>query len=485
MLQRLSRFTAVCLIALAGALPAAGITVSSQQGCGRGDPTDGYSISGRINAASGVEVGGIAVSLEGYSIEMENESQGAITASATTTADGTYSFGDLEPGAYVVVPEQWGLVFTPARQGVSIRDASVTDIDFSGARATGPDSTVVPSLPAARYSISGTITAPPGVIVREIGIQAQLDLPGGMIIGVYGGNAFINMGEAAGIKRGTEVVVYTVAKGPRDQYIGRVVVVDVQRDISRAGIIDNSRGLQTGDRVRALFSTNCLAGGAYTFRDLAPGAYTLAPIAPLCFTPTKQVVVVRNANVTGINFAGVHASGANSTAVEPPPASNYSISGTISGPPGFNVAGIRLQSQLDLPGGAIIAAAHGLVYINLGKESGIERGTELGVYSVAKGSLDQYIGRLVVLEAQQGISQAQIVDGVRGLSSGDRVRPVFSATCLACGAYTLRDLGPGVYTVIPMQHGLAFTPDEQVVAVREADVTGLNFTAAVPAAPRG
>ena len=303
MLQGLPTFTAVCFLAVAGALPAAGAAVSSQQGHGYAAPTGAYSISGRMSGAAGVKVGGIAVRLEGYSTEMGKESQGAVTASVTTAADGTYTFSNLGPGAYVTIPKHRRLIFTPARQGVAIWDASVTDINFSGARATGQDSTVVPPPPASTYSISGTISGDPGVNVSEIGILAQLDLPRNVMIAVARGFAYIRLGKESGIRQKMKLEVYRVAEGFPEEDIGRMVVVDVQQDISLAEITEAAAGIWTGDQLRELFTPATSGGGAYTFKNLAPGVYTVVPIGPPRFTPTKQVVVVRNANVTGVNFA--------------------------------------------------------------------------------------------------------------------------------------------------------------------------------------
>lgn len=49
------------------------------------------------------------------------------------------------------------------------------------------------------------------------------------------------------------------------------------------------------------------------------------------------------------------------------------------------------------------------------------------------------------------------------------------------GNYSFTGLSNGTYTVTPSETGLAFTPASQQVTVNGADVTGVNFTAQVPA----
>lgn len=60
------------------------------------------------------------------------------TASATTTsaADGTYSFGSLSAGSYVVTPTLVGVTFTPASLNETIVATSITGANFVG-QATG------------------------------------------------------------------------------------------------------------------------------------------------------------------------------------------------------------------------------------------------------------------------------------------------------------------------------------------------------------
>ena len=48
----------------------------------------------------------------------------------TTAADGSYSFGNLLPGTYVVLPYKSGTVFTPASQTVTV-GPDTTSINFT------------------------------------------------------------------------------------------------------------------------------------------------------------------------------------------------------------------------------------------------------------------------------------------------------------------------------------------------------------------
>jgi len=103
-----------------------------------------YAISGVITPA--VSGSGATLSLAGV-------------ASATTTADdsGKYSLGGLANGGYAITPSKDGYSFSPASQAVTIKDADVTDVNFT-ATAVHPTYTISGSLSPASAGEGATIT---------------------------------------------------------------------------------------------------------------------------------------------------------------------------------------------------------------------------------------------------------------------------------------------------------------------------------------
>jgi beta-glucanase (GH16 family) len=83
---------------------------------------------------------------------------GAVAAATTANASGVFTFSGIQNGAYSIVPQKTGVTFTPTSRTVTVSDANVTAVNFTGQVPT--------------YSISGTITPVAG------GAGAQLSLTG-------------------------------------------------------------------------------------------------------------------------------------------------------------------------------------------------------------------------------------------------------------------------------------------------------------------
>jgi len=90
-------------------------------------------------------------------------------ASATTTADdsGKYSFGGLANGRYAITPSKDGYSFSPASQAVTIKDADVTDVNFT-ATAVHPTYTISGSLSPASAGEGATVTLSGAVSLATI-----------------------------------------------------------------------------------------------------------------------------------------------------------------------------------------------------------------------------------------------------------------------------------------------------------------------------
>ena len=107
--------------------PGAGVSVTA------GNVTT-YSISGTISPTAAGS--GATVKLTGTS-----------TATVTANSSGVYTFSGLAAGTYTVTPSQSGYTFNPVSTAVTVTNANVSGVNFTGSQSSG-----------STYSISGTVT---------------------------------------------------------------------------------------------------------------------------------------------------------------------------------------------------------------------------------------------------------------------------------------------------------------------------------------
>jgi Carboxypeptidase regulatory-like domain len=217
------------------------------------------------------------------------------------------------------------------------------------------------------------------------------------------------------------------------------------------------------------------SSGSYTFTGLASGGYTVTPShTGYTFSPVSQSATVNGANVTGINFTATGQVGP-----------TYSISGTISPTAGGSGATLTLSGAVTTTTTADGAGNYTF--------SGLANGT----YAVTPSRTGYTFSPT---------SQSAPVNGanVTGINFTAQVAPTFSisgtisptaggsgATVILSGAaaattttsgagnYTFTGLTNGAYTVTPNNAGYTFSPASQNVTVNAANLTGVNFTAAV------
>jgi hypothetical protein len=116
-----------------------------------------------------------------------------------------------------------------------------------------------------------------------------------------------------------------------------------------AGVGINGVSVSTGGS-----STTTNSSGVYTIANLAAGSYTLTPsLSGYSFSPVNRAVSITSANVTGQNFTGT------------PPASTYSITGTITTSSGTAISGVSVSR-----GAASVATNSSGVYTFTGVANG-------------------------------------------------------------------------------------------------------------------
>jgi hypothetical protein len=91
-----------------------------------------FGISGRVQSQNGNPIPNVTMTLSG-----------AATRTTTTDANGNYSFTGFNDGTFTVTPSKTGFTFTPVNRTVTINNADVTGVNFTGPRT---------------YSISGAVT---------------------------------------------------------------------------------------------------------------------------------------------------------------------------------------------------------------------------------------------------------------------------------------------------------------------------------------
>jgi len=222
-------------------------------------------------------------------------------------------------------------------------------------------------------------------------------------------------------------------------------------------------------------TTTADGSGNFAFAGLANGTYTITPSrAGYTFSPTSQSAPVNGANVTGINFTA--------TAQVGP---TYSISGTISPTAGGSGATLTLSGAVTTTTTADGAGNYTF--------SGLAN----GMYAVTPSHTGYTFSPT---------SQSAPVNGanVTGINFTAQIAPTFSisgiispiaggsgATVILSGAaaastttnsagnYTFSGLTNGAYTVTPNNSGYTISPASQNVTINAANLTGVNFTAAV------
>ena len=110
-----------------------GANISSTNFVSTANTVPTYSIAGSV---SGAVLSGVTITLSGGK-----------SATATTSASGSYSFSSLANGSYTVTPSMAGYTFTPASLPVTISGANITSTNFVATANTVPT-----------YSIAGSVS---------------------------------------------------------------------------------------------------------------------------------------------------------------------------------------------------------------------------------------------------------------------------------------------------------------------------------------
>ena len=451
-------------------------------------PASTYSISGTVltSANPGVPVSGVTVVLSG-----------AASQTTTTNSSGTFSFSSVANGSYSVA------VTAPANS--SVLPASQTAV-VNGANLTLAQNFII-TTNVATYSLAGTVSGS-----GNSGLKITL-------AGANTGSTLTNSSGAfsfSGLVAGATTVTPTAASGfivtpqtvsvnpsnPANPTNVNFVSTAIPTTFTVSGTVSGSVvagvtvTLSQGATTLQTVTTN--AQGAYSFATpVANGSYVVTPsYTATSFAPLSSGVTVSGANVTVPAFVASAASG-----------SAYIISGTVLNASGGAV-GVPVDVSLNTtPVTTVQSAANGSYTFPAapGGVGYIVSGSLTG-YTIASNTITTLSANttvnLTATAAVTGItSNLSGTISYAGTAPGGIFIDIIDTAC-ACntpsqstwiaapGAFTIRGVPPGTYTLIAFKDAAAsqslnlIDPTGSIsgtVVTKGVDVTGLNVTLTDPA----
>ena len=407
-----------------------------------------YAISGVVTS-SGAPLPGVLLSLNG-------------TATATTGATGSYSFGSLPDGTYSVAPSLAGYSFLPVSSSVTVAGANVAGSDF----AATPDATPT-------FVLSGSVS---GAVKQGVTLSLSGPESGSTVTDSNGSFSFPS------IPNGTYSLTPSLAGGYLFSPPSRSVTVSGANvggqsftdagAYTLSGTVTRSGSGLAGVTVtlNGATATTTDSSGNYSFPGLPNGTYGVVPsLAGYSFTPVSLSVSVAGQASAGNDFAATPSAG-----------STYTLSGSVSGAVAQGVqvtlggaasatATTDSSGNYSFPGLAngsytVTPSLAGYVFTP-GSASVTVNGANVGGLSFTDSLVTYAISGTVSGAVAQGVTVT-----LGGAGSG-------SAVTDASGSYSFPGLANGSYTVTPSLAGYAFAPASLSPVVAGASVAGENFTA--------
>jgi hypothetical protein len=401
-----------------------------------------FSISGKTGGYGGA---GATVSLSG-------------TETATTVADasGSYNFGGIVNGTYIVSPSNPGVTFTPSSQTVTINGAVATGINFT-AVVTNPQ------------SISGNIANGAGATVTLGGSAAGTtvaDASGNYSLGGLLNGTFTVTPSHAGyiFSPGTQTVTLTGASAPAVNFQGQICnCYSIWQASATPTLIDSNDGASIEVGVKFRSDTTGYIAGLRFYKASAnlgthvahiwSGSGNLLGSATFTgetgsgwqqVTFSSPILVYANTSYVASYFA---------------PVGHYSASSNYFGSAGVDSPPLHaLANGLDGSNGLYLYTASG------------------GFPASSFNSTNYWVD--VVFTPAQSYSVSGAITGIGGSGATVTLSGPLSATTTADGNgnYTFNTVYPGSYSITPSMAGVVFSPGNQNVTVVSSSVTGVNFT---------
>ena len=245
-------------------------------------------ISGTISPSAGGS--GVIVTLSGTA-----------SATATTDANGNYTFAGLPNGSYTVTPSGSGYTYSPVSQAVTLNGTNQTGVNFA-AQAISSTWSISGSISPASSGGGATVTlsgSASGTVIADANGNYSF---AGLVNGSYTitpsktGYTFSPVNQAVTISGASRPGVNFTAQGTGPTW-------SISGSISPASGGSGATVTLSGT---ASATTVADANGNYSFAGLANGSYTVTPTKNgYTFNPVNQAVSVGGSDASGINFAAV------------------------------------------------------------------------------------------------------------------------------------------------------------------------------------
>jgi hypothetical protein len=400
-----------------------------------------YSISGTISPTTAGS--GATVALGGSG-----------TTTVTADSSGNFSFAGLINGSYTITPSKAGYTFTPSNQTATINGANLTGVNFSGV-ASGEMifTTQTPALPNAsdgsgvnyelgtvfQSAVSGQITA-----IRFWKASSES--------GTHTGHLWSSTGQLLA----TVTFSGETASGWQQQNLTAAVATAANTSYVVSVNTGNTYYVVTGGGLASSVINGDLStivgnNGVYG----SPGQFPI------------------NSYNHGNYFRDVSFI----------PGATYSASGSIS--PASSGAGTTLTLSGASTGTVTADSSGNFTFTNLANGTYTVTPSKTG-FTFKPVSLNFTVNGTNVtgLNFTTPTATFSISGAISPTNSGSGATVTLSGAASASvtadssGNFTFAALANGTYTVTPSKTGYSFTPTNRAVTVKDANVTGVNFTGA-------
>jgi len=381
-----------------------------------------YSISGII---SGAVSGGVMLSISGDKI-----------ANSVSSADGTYSFSDIQDGNYTITPILDGYSFSPSSQSVTVSGADLNGVNFTSTVNAAPTFTLTVN--------NGTGS---GDYEENETVFISANIPSGQVFDLWTGDiqyiADVNSPSTTVTMPASDVTVTATFKdAPVDSFsISGTIIGDIQEGVTVS--VDSTHSVVSA------------ADGTYIIAGLTDGTYTVTPtLDGYSFSPNSQSVTVSGADLNGVNFTST---------VNAAPTFNLIVNnGTGSGDYEENEI---VSISANIPSGQVFDVWTGdiqyITDVNAASTTVTMPASDITVAAIFKD----------FAYSLSGTVSGDIIEGVTiTLDNGDAV------STDSQGQFVFNGLIDGVYTVTPSFDGYLFKEPSLQVIVNGSDVNDINFS---------
>src|SRR6266403_572240 len=467
-----------------------------------------YSISGTV---SGAALSGATMALTGTS-----------TGSAATDSSGNYSFTGLSNGSYTVTPSKTGYTFTPANQAVTVNNANVPSINFTaqavvqtsalamdanvsvlGAKATTLTSPISSTAATnelllafvATDYLSGANTAVTGVsgggLTWALVVRTNAQSGTSEIWRAFAPTALTNVSVTATLSQSAfssiTVLSFTGVDTTGTNGSGAVGATKSASAASGAPTAtlvttrNNSWVFGVGNDFDNAISRTPGANQALVQQYLTSAGDTYWVQKQNSMTPLSGTSVTINDTAPTGDRYNLSIVEILPTTAPPPP--TYSISGTVSG---AVLSGVTINLTGTSTGTATTDGSGNYSFAGLSNGTYTVTPTKTG-YTFTPANLSVTVSSANV-PGQNFTSVAVPTYSISGTGSGSITSGVTvtlagtstgTTTTDGSGNYSFLGLPNGNYTVIPSKASYTFTPSSQGVTISGANVSAVNFTAAI------